>query len=324
MKTLFFSSKPFEKKNFENLKGKHHFDFLTDKLNTENISLINGQESICIFTTDDASAEVLDLLFTKGVKYILLRSAGHDHIDIIRCIELGIKVAYVPAYSPYAVAEHSIALMLALNRKLIIANNQFKKKDFRLDNLIGFDMHKKIVGLVGTGKIGSVAASILNGFGCKILATDLVKSELPFVENVDLDIILKNADIISLYLPSTPETKYLINKKTISQMKKGVMIINISRGILIDTLALIEGLEDGRIGYAGLDVYEHEKNLYFEDHSNDTNNDPILEKLKTFDNVLLTGHQAFLTEDALNNITMLTIENINFFESGIKGNSELC
>ena len=323
MKTLFYSTKPFEKTNFEQRYPGLDISFVNAKLNEETAELAKGCQAVCLFTSDRADAPVLDLLHAEGVKYIVLRSAGYDHVDVPHARQAGIRIAHVPAYSPYSVAEHSIALMLALNRKLIKAHEQFQQNDFRLDNLIGFDMNGKTAGIIGVGKIGAVAARILHGFGCRVLAYDLLKSALDFVEYTDLDTLLAASDIISLYVPATPETKHLVNKKTISQMKKGVMLVNTSRGVLVNTPDLLEGLKNGQIGAAGLDVYEFEKKLYFEDHSHEPLADALLSSLKALDNVLLTGHQAFLTRNALDNITDTTLQNLKNFETDSKCENEL-
>jgi D-lactate dehydrogenase len=323
MKTLFYSTKPFEKSHFESVAHQHEFDFTNEKLSQETATLADEHKAVCLFTSDIADKKVLTNLYKSGVRYLVLRSAGYDHVDLKFAREMGMRVARVPAYSPYSVAEHSIALMMALNRKLIKANTQFQRNDFRLDNLIGFDMHGKTAGIIGLGKIGKVAATILNGFGCRVLGYDIVNPELDYVEWVSLDKLLAESDIISLYIPATPETRHLINHDTIEKMKRGVMLINTGRGVLVDTLDLINGIQSGKIGYAGLDVYEYEKSLYFEDHSQKPLEDKLLLKLQSFDNVLLTGHQAFLTEEALGNITETTLYNLTAFETGIACENEL-
>ncbi|MCS6809555.1 MAG: 2-hydroxyacid dehydrogenase, partial [Candidatus Kapabacteria bacterium] len=273
------------------------------------------------------SAEVLDKLYDAGVRYIALRSAGFNHVDIQRARELGFRVANVPAYSPYAVAEHTVALMLALNRKIVRASNRVRDLNFSLDGLVGFDMNGKTVGIIGTGKIGSVVAKILHGFGCRLLCYDIKPD--PELERLyaavftDLSTLCAESDIITLHTPLLPETKYLINHERIAQMKKGVMLINTSRGGLVHTADVIEGLKSGHIGYLGIDVYEQEQGIFFYDYSDTILQDDMIARLLTFPNVLITSHQAFLTHTALHNIAETTLYNVSCWAKGLHSEYEL-
>ena len=297
------------------------------RLTIQTAQLADGCKSVSIFVNDDASAPVLNKLKKNGVAFLALRSAGYNHVDLVEAKKLGLRVARVPDYSPYAVAEHAVALMLALNRKLIRAHNRVRELNFTLDGLVGFDMHGKTIGLIGTGKIGSVVAKIMNGFGCNVLASDLIESkelkEKYGVTYTDCESLCVKSDIISLHLPLAANTKHIINKNYIDKMKAGVMLINTSRGGLINTKDVIEGLKSSRIGYLGMDVYEEEGGLFFEDHSDDILQDDVISRLMTFNNVLITSHQAFLTNTALENIAKTTMYNIDCFEKGIVCENEL-
>ena len=328
MNITVFSAHKYEKEYLEKAFGKKHsVKYIEQPLSTETASFASGSEAICIFVSDNAFAPVLQALALTGIKHIVLRSAGYNHVDLEEAKKLNIKVARVPGYSPFAVAEHAVALMLALNRKLIRAHNRVMEQNFLLDGLVGFDMHEKTVGIIGTGKIGSVVAKIMNGFGCRILLHDKIQNEeLTNKYNAaytDLDTLYGESDIISLHVPLTPETKYMINKNCIAKMKENVMLINTSRGALLNTVDIIETLKDGQIGYLGIDVYEEENGLFFEDHSEEILKDDVIARLMTFNNVLITGHQAFLTDTALKNIAATTLENIECFERGISSPNEL-
>ncbi|HEY8401464.1 MAG TPA: 2-hydroxyacid dehydrogenase [Cytophagaceae bacterium] len=328
MKTIVYSTQPFDKEYLnKSNSGKHEILFETLPLNLKTAQLAKGCNAVCIFVNDDASAEVLKLLKGQGVSYIVARCAGTDQIDLKAARELGIKVANVPEYSPYSIAEHSVAMMMALNRKLVLADKKVKDYDFRLDDLIGFDMNEKKVGIIGLGKIGGVVAKILHGFGCRILAYDPEINDEYMkkygVHYCSLEALCVESDIITIHAPLNEHTKYLINKKTLGLMKKGVMIINTGRGGIINTNDLIEALKSGHVGSAGLDVYEKEKGLFFFDHSHDIPEDDMFARLLTFKNVLITGHQAFLTENALTNISDTVIENIEAWEKGAKPKFEL-
>ena len=328
MKTAVFSMHAFENEYLVKAnEGKHELILIENNLTKQSAILAQNCEAISLFTSDDASAEVLDILHDLGIRHIALRSAGFNHVDLERAKALGIRVARVPAYSPYAIAEHTMALILALNRKLIRAHNRIMELNFSLDGLVGFDMNGKTVGLIGTGKIGQVFAKICRGFGCRVLAFDMhVNTKLVEelnVEYVDLDTLYDQSDIISLHVPLNEHTKYIINEESIQQMKPGVMLVNTSRGGLVDTKALINGLKSKHIGSVALDVYEEEEGLFFEDHSEDILQDDLIARLMTFKNVLITSHQAFLTATALTNIADTTISNLDGFANGLSLETEL-
>jgi D-lactate dehydrogenase len=299
------------------------FKFFKPRLNIDTVSLSSGFKVICAFVNDKINAKVVNELNQRGVELIALRCAGYNNVDIESCKKYGINVVRVPAYSPYAVAEHTIALIMALNRHIHKANNRIREGNFSLGGLVGFDMYRKTVGIIGTGKIGKCIINILIGFGCKILAYDKYPdsniAKMKSVQYVDLDKLFRNCDIISLHLPLVPETYHMINKDSIAKMKKGVMLINTSRGGLVNTQDLIENLKNGKIGYAGLDVYEEESEYFFEDYSTTIISDDILARLTTFNNVMVTSHMAFLTKEALENIVKTTLDNIIEYEKGKRG-----
>ncbi len=320
MKVAVFSTKPYDRTFFTaaNQSSHHELVFFQPHLSMETVSLAAGFEAVCVFVNDTVSAEVLGALKNLGVRLVALRCAGFNNVDLETARTLGITVVRVPAYSPYAVAEHTVGLMMALNRKLHRAYNRIREGNFALDGLMGFDMHGKTVGIIGTGKIGRVTAGILKGFGCRVLAYDLYPnpdyaSELGF-SYVSFDDLLKASDIVSLHCPLTPQTRHLIDAAAIAKMKDGVMLINTSRGAIMDARALIQGLKSGKIGHLGLDVYEEEADLFFEDLSCQIIQDDIFMRLLTFPNVLITGHQAFFTQEAVNNIVDVTLANITEFE----------
>ena len=328
MKTTIFSTHKFEEPYLLKANdGKHQLKLLESRLTEETAILATGSKTVSLFTGDDASAKVLEKLSTLGVKNIALRSAGFNHVDLLKVAELDMKVARVPAYSPYAIAEHTMALILALNRKLIKANNRVREHNFSLNGLTGFDLNGKTVGVIGTGKIGSVLIKILHGFGCNILAQDIEENKDLIdkygVIYTDCATLCKHADIISLHAPLKASTKHLIDAKHIALMKTGVMLINTSRGGLVDTKAVIQGLKTKKIGYLGLDVYEEEEGLFFEDHSDDILQDDVIARLMTFNNVLITSHQAFLTETALTNIAETTIYNLDCFDKAVLSGNEI-
>ena len=300
---------------------------LAPALSMETVTMAKGCSAVSIFVNDDASAPVLQALSKLGIAFIVFRSAGYNNVDLEAAAKLGIKLARVPEYSPFAVAEHTVALMLTLNRKLIRAHNRIRELNFSLDGLTGFDMHGKTAGIVGMGKIGRRVAGILHGFGCTLLAYDPFPDQewgaANGVEFVSLEELFSRSDIISLHAPLTKETRYMVNKASISKMKKGVMLINTGRGALIQTRDVIEALKSGQIGYLGLDVYEEEKGLFFEDHSEDILQDDVIARLMTFSNVLITSHQAFLTDTALHNIATTTAFNLDCFEKGETGPNEV-
>ncbi len=322
MKIAFFSTKPYDRKFFdEALNGTgHQITYFETRLTRQTLKLAEGYECACAFVNDQLDASVLIALAAQGTRLVALRCAGFNNVDISSAKELGISVVRVPAYSPYAVAEHTVGLMLALNRRIYWANSRVKEGNFSLDGLLGFDMHACTVGLVGTGKIGERVASILHGFGCRIIAHDAFRNpaceEEYGVEYVTLDELFAQADIISLHCPLFKETHHLINMDAIAKMKKGVMIINTSRGALIDARAAIEGLKSEKIGYLGIDVYEEEEELFFEDKSFQILTDDVFARLTTFPNVVITGHQAYFTREAVARIAQTTLENITAYENG--------
>jgi D-lactate dehydrogenase len=326
MKTLVYSAHGFDKPFMEKAaNGKHELFFTESLLHENTTDLAKGFMAIALFTSDNASARVIEQLHESGIRFIALRSVGYDHVDIGKAKALGIKVANVPAYSPYAIAEHAVALLLALNRRLILGQRLMKQNDFQLDKLVGFDLHGKTIGVIGTGKIGASFAKIMNGFGCELLAYDIeTNRELMQQVNIkytSLENVCKKADVISVCCPLNDKTKYMFNKTTFSFMKKGVVFINTARGGIVNTIDLMHALDAGIISGAGLDVYEHEKPIFFYDHSNVQIEDGIFEKLRSYENILITGHQAFLTNEALAGIAGTTIENLTEWEqNGISKN----
>ncbi len=317
MKTLFFSSRPSTTKTFTEANASFNLDlnFIEPRLSRETASLAKGSDAVCIFVNDVADAETLGILAKEGVKLVALRAAGYNNVDLKAATAAGLTVCRVPAYSPHAVAEHAIALIMALNRKIHRAYARVREGNFVLEGLMGFDMFEKTVGIIGTGRIGAIAAGILKGFGCHILAADpYVNPEVAaFAKYVDIPELLAESDIVSLHCPLTPDSHHMIGMKTLWQMKKGAMLINTSRGALVDTRAAIAALKTGQIGSLGLDVYEEEADLFFEDLSDTILQDDLFARLLTFPNVLVTAHQAFFTKTALDNIAQTTLENLSSF-----------
>ncbi|MFC6439835.1 2-hydroxyacid dehydrogenase [Bowmanella sp. JS7-9] len=292
--------------------------FFDARLTAQTATLAKGFSAICVFVNDELSPTVLYCLHEYGVKHIALRCAGFNNVDIKHAKQLGISVSRVPDYSPQAVAEHAVALMLTLNRRLHKAYNRVKENNFTLDGLLGFNMHHKTVGIIGAGRIGQATMQILRGFGCQILCYDPFKPEIdiPEVRFVPLDTLLKDSDIISLHCPLTPDNQRMIDASAIAKMKPGVMLINTSRGGLVDTRAVIDALKTYHIGYLGLDVYEMESELFFQDLSDSIVQDDVFQRLLTFPNVLITGHQGFFTREALQHIASTTIHNLQLAEQG--------
>jgi D-lactate dehydrogenase len=318
MHVAVFSTKRYDERflNRCNREG-HRLDFLEARLTPETAGLARGADAICAFVNDELGRPTIERLAEVGVKLIALRSAGFNHVDLDAAAAAGIAVARVPAYSPHAVAEHTLALILALNRKTHRAYNRVREGNFALEGLMGFDIEGKTAGIVGTGKIGTVLARILIGFGCRIVAHDPCPSDAcrtMGVRYVDTPNLFAGSDIIALQCPLTPDTHHLIDDAAIAAMKPGVMLINTSRGAVIDTPAVIRGLKSGRIGSLGLDVYEEEADLFFEDLSDQVIPDDVFSRLLTFPNVLITGHQGFFTEEALTAIAESTLGNITAFE----------
>ena len=329
MKVAIFDTHSFEREILESAaSGKHELLFLDVRLSEQTAILAAGMDVACLFANDSGSPEVLKKLSDQGIKHLALRSAGYNHVNLEAASSLGLKVANVPEYSPYSVAEHTVAMILALNRKLIRANQRIRELNFSLDGLVGFDLNGRTVGVVGLGRIGSVVAKILHGFGCRILGFDTApNTDLTNrygVRYVDIDTICRESDILTLHTPLTEDTRHLVNAERLALMKPGVMLINTSRGGLVDTKAVIQSLKRRHVGYLGIDVYEEEAGLFFEDHSGeDMLQDDIISRLMTFKNVLITSHQAFLTATALSNIAETTMQNISAWESGENSPNDL-
>ncbi len=321
IKVAFFDSKPYDEASFKKANEKYGFDirFYKGHLNKDNVVLSKGADVVCIFVNAVVDTNVIDDLIENGVKLIALRCAGYNNVDI-KAAHNRIKVVRVPAYSPYAVAEHTLALMLTLNRKTHKAYSRTREGNFSLNGLLGFDMHGKTAGMIGTGKIAKILIQALSGMGLKIVAYDLYPdnefAKQYNVEYVSLDELYGRSDIISLHCPLNKDTEYIINTDSIAKMKDGVMIINTGRGKLIHTHTLIKGLKSKKIGAAGLDVYEEESDYFFEDRSNNVMDDDVLARLLSFNNVIVTSHQAFFTKEALENIAETTLVNIQDFVNG--------
>ena len=321
MRIILFSSQTYDRESFlaQPLPDGMQLQFQPARLNLDTVALADKHEVVCAFINDDLSTAVLEHLAAGGTRLIALRSAGYNHVDLAAAKRLGLTIVRVPAYSPHAVAEHAVALVLALNRRLHRAYNRTRDGDFSLHGLTGFDLVGKAVGVVGTGQIGATFAKIMAGFGCSLLAYDPYPN--PQVEAlgaryVDLPQLLAKAQIISLHCPLTADSKHLINAQSLAHMQPGAMLINTGRGGLVDTPALIEALKDGQLGYLGLDVYEEEAQLFFEDRSDLPLQDDVLARLLTFPNVIITAHQAFLTREALAAIAGTTLANIQAWANG--------
>lgn len=319
MRTLVYNTRPYDEAALRDCNAAYHHELLFSevRLNAQTALLAKDCPAVSAFVNDDLGAETLRVLAGQGVRYIALRCAGFNQVDLKTAAELSIQVARVPAYSPYAVAEHTLGLILSLNRRIHKAWQRVREHNFALDGLLGFDLHGRTVGVVGTGKIGEVFCQILRGFGCRVLAADPRPNpvcEALGVVYTDLSSLLAAADIVSLHCPLTPETHHLIRAETLARMKPGVMLINTSRGGLIDTQAVIAGLKSGQIGYLGLDVYEEEGDLFFQDLSGAIVQDDVFARLLSFPNVLITGHQAYFTREALHNIAETTLANLAAFE----------
>ena len=317
-KIAFFGAKPYDIASFDKVNEKYNYDirYYKGHLNPNNVVLTQDADAVCIFVNDTADATVIDAMVNNGVKLLALRCAGFNNVDM-KAAKGKLPVVRVPAYSPYAVAEYSLALMLSLNRKIHRAYWRTRDGNFSLNGLMGFDMHGKTIGIIGTGKIAKILIRLLKGFGMRILAYDLYP-DMKFAEGegisyVSLDELYRESDIISLHCPLTDQTKYMIDKDSIDKMKKGVMIINTGRGQLINTNDLIEGLKEKKIAAAGLDVYEEEGEYFYEDKSDKIIDDDVLARLLSFNNVIVTSHQAFFTKEALHNIAETTLQNIDDF-----------
>lgn len=319
MNVAVFSTKPYDREFLraantpQHDKSQHELTFFEPRLTRETASLAQGFDAVCVFVHDKLDHETLQILHKGGCRLVALRCAGFNNVDLAAANELEIGVVRVPAYSPYAVAEHAVGLILTLNRKFHRAHNRVREGNFALEGLLGFDLHGKTVGVVGTGRIGLCFIKIMLGFGCRVLVFDpKPNDELQAlaVESVEMEQLLRESDIVSLHCPLTDATHHLMNDKTLSQMKRGAMLVNTSRGGLVDASAVVEALKSGRLDALGLDVYEEEEGVFYEDHSGRIIGDDVLLQLLSFPNVVVTGHQAFFTREALENIAGTTIGNL--------------
>ncbi|MBS3941709.1 MAG: 2-hydroxyacid dehydrogenase [Actinobacteria bacterium] len=328
MRIAVFSTRAYDRRFLDeaNLAHGHDLHYFDARLDHDTVPLADGFEAVCVFVNDTVDAEVIARLVAGGTRLLTLRSAGYNHVDLAAAHEHGLSVVRVPAYSPYAVAEHTVALMLSVQRKIHRAHNRVRDGNFALDGLLGFDLRNKRIGIIGTGKIGLIVARIMRGFGCSIRAYDPYPNDdvKDFgVRYEDLDTLLSECDVITLHCPLTPDTYHLIDEEALRKTKPGVMIVNTSRGALIDTRAVIEGLKDGRVGHLALDVYEEEGDLFFEDLSDTVIQDDVFSRLLTFPNVLITAHQAFFTEEAMRNIGQTTLGNATAFAEGRPSGNEV-
>jgi len=317
MKIAFFSTQPYDRDYFVRYNKHHTITFFEAQLNEQTVNVIQDCDAVCCFVNDRLQATVIRSLAAIGIKIIALRCAGFNNVDLVAAKENGVAVVRVPAYSPHAVAEHAVAMILTLNRKTHKAYNRVREGNFSLQRLTGFDLYGKTVGVIGTGKIGGCFAQIMQGFGCKVLAFDVAADadlEKKGIRYVLLTELLRQSDIISLHCPLTDQTKQLVNKTSLEMMKDGVMLINTSRGGLIDTKATIGALKQGKLGYLGIDVYEQEEMLSFHDLSENIIEDEVIMRLMSFPNVLVTAHQGFLTNEALTQIAVVTLQNLEDFE----------
>ncbi len=322
MKITFFSAKPYDRESFQQANAEFGFEMVYHEthLGPHSVNMIEETDAVCTFVNDKLHAGVLEVLAAKGVKSIALRCAGFNNLDVEAAKALGLKVCRVPAYSPEAVAEHALAMILTLNRKTHKAYNRVREQNFSLNGLMGFNLTGKTIGIIGTGNIGQAFARILSGFGCKIIAYDVVENEplkAAGVRYLPLADVFAQSDIVSLHCPLLAATKHLINAESLKRMKKGVMIINTSRGGLIDTAAVLEALRAKHIGYLGIDVYEQEEKLFFRDLSQTILDDDAIQLLTSFPNVLVTGHQAFFTQEALKEIAETTLNNLSNLQNGL-------
>ncbi len=319
MRVAVFSTRPYDRLFLEraNAAGRHQLDFHESRLDITSVGAAEGALAVCAFVNDRLDAQVLQRLHAGGVRLLALRSAGFNHVDLEAAAALGIVVGRVPEYSPYAVAEHTVALLLALNRHLHRAYARVREGNFALEGLLGFDLHGRTIGVIGTGKIGECFARIMAGFGCRLLGFDPQPNPACValgMRYVALPEMLAASDVISLHCPLTPQTRHLINADALARMKPGAMLLNTSRGAVVDTPAVVGALKAGTLGSLGLDVYEEEADLFFRDLSGEVLHDDVFARLLTFPNVLITGHQAFFTEDALTAIANTTLANIDAFE----------
>lgn len=319
MKVAVFSTKSYDRDYLGRINNPMHhtFNYFEAPLNSDTANLSLGFEAVCVFVNDKLDKITIEQIAQNGIQLIVLRCAGFNNVDLLAAKEKNIKVVRVPAYSPQAVAEHAVALIMTLNRNTHKAYNRVRENNFSLGKMVGFDVYKKTVGVIGTGEIGAAFCRIMLGFGCTIIANDVTESpELreAGVEYQSVEEIFRRSDIISLHCPLTPETHHLINREGFSKMKKGVMLINTSRGAVINTHHAIEALKNGKLGYLGIDVYEQEEHLFFQDLSNSIVLDDLISRLMTFPNVLITAHQGFFTDEALSQIATTTLKNLSDFE----------
>jgi D-lactate dehydrogenase len=326
MKVFVYSARPYDMAALQAVSGKHELLFTEKSLGHDTAHFAVDCQAVSIFTSDDASAPVLEKLHACGIRYVLLRSVGCDHIDLAKVTLLGIRVANVPQYSPYSVAEHAVAMLMAVNRKLFEGQQLMRLQDFRIDSLKGFDVHGKTAGIIGTGKIGMAFLRIILGFGAKVLAYDPEENQEATdlgAKYVSLEELLRKSDIVSLHCPLMPTTKHLISGTQFKWMKPGAILINTSRGPVVNSDDLILALDSGRLGAACLDVYEFEKGLFFEDHRSDIVHDVTFVRLRSFKNVLMTSHQGFLTTDAIKGIAETTVGNLDAWQDGSRCRNEL-
>jgi D-lactate dehydrogenase len=321
MRVAVFSTKEYDRQYLRaaNTDGQHEFAFLDARLGPETAPLAAGFEAVCLFVNDVVDAGVAATLHQGGTRLVALRCAGFNNVDLDATRALGMTVVRVPAYSPHAVAEHTVALILSLNRKIHRAYARVREGNFAIDGLLGFDLYGRTVGVVGTGRIGAVVARIMRGFDCRVIASDVVVNpacEALGVEYVAFDRLLRESDVITLHCPLTPGSRHLLGEEAFARMKPGVMVVNTSRGALLDAGAAIAALKSGRVGSLALDVYEEESDIFFEDLSNSVLHDDVLARLLTFPNVLITSHQGFFTHEALSAIAAITVRSLNAFERG--------
>lgn len=321
MRVAVFSTRPYDRQFLDaaNASHAHELIYHEARLQADSAPIANGCQAVCVFVNDEVNRPVLEILATNETRLVALRSTGFNNVDLQAAADLGIKVVRVTDYSPYSVAEHAVGLILMLNRRLYKAYNRVREDNFSLQGLMGFDIHGTTVGVVGTGKIGQCFAQIVKGFGCELLGYDVRQNPACLdmgMRYVELPELFAASDIISLHCPLLPSTHYLINAESISQMKQGVMLINTSRGALVETSAVIDGIKAGKIGYFGADVYEEEESLFFEDLSDTVIQDDMFQLLQSFPNVVITAHQGFFTREAFTTIAETTLTNITEFEQG--------
>ncbi len=325
-KIAFFSTQSYDRRFFENVSEQHQFEFFETRLKKNTVKLANGFDGVCVFVNDRVNREVLKALSEMDVKLVALRCAGFNNVDLKAAEEHGVRVMRVPAYSPEAVAEHAMALIMTLARKTHKAYNRVREGNFSLDKLTGFNIHGRTIGVVGTGKIGQAFIRIARGFGARVIAYDkypVKEMEKLGVEYLSFDEVLANSDILSLHCPLTPDTKHLINSASLEKIKKGAMLVNTSRGKLVDTAAVIESLKNDHLGSLAIDVYEEEEKLFFRDLSELIIRDDTIARLMLFPNVLITAHQGFFTNESLQEITRTTLQNFEDFEQGRESENEV-